>query len=86
MKQQTQKHKSSVHGDSYRALDATNNFAFLVSPVIKLTHEGLILQSGTISNRIRFCFFFFQLKKTTRRVGSKGCASVPLFTPRLSKY
>lgn len=57
MKQQMQKHKSSACCDSYKALDATNNFVFHVSPVIKMTHVGLILLSGTISNTLLFFFF-----------------------------
>lgn len=47
-----QKYKSSVHCDSYKALDATINFAFHVSPVIKMTHERVILLSDTISNTL----------------------------------
>lgn len=52
-----QKYKSSVYCDSYKALDATNNFVFHVSPVIKMTHEGFIPLSGTISNTLLFFFF-----------------------------
>lgn len=79
MKQQRQKYKSSVHCDSYKALDATNNFAFHVYPIIKMTHEGFILLSGTISN-----ILFFQLKTTLGDLVEKD-VPLCLFIPKLWK-
>lgn len=80
----TQKYNSSVYCDSYKALDATNKFAFHVSPVIKVRHEGFILLSGAISTSLTF-FFFPPAEKT---LGDLVENDMPLclFIPKLWKY